>query len=168
MGVASLSTLPQETVLEILDFMPIKDVVSLRDALSNSSLAQEHLRRCIKTRLSPVNYLEQGPFYIATQLLDVMSQHDAVVSGSKALAFLVPGSDSPESDWDIYVPPNRTAVVAVKITLEASGVRFETSLTAAGKLLRDNLTVTLDKRQITSIILEHNLGSRQGHRPRPE
>jgi hypothetical protein len=103
--------------------LPIKDVLALEAATYNSIPV-------IRTRTDPCEYLEQkGPFVNASDLLRVMSLYGAVLSGSRALDWFVPGSATKTSDWDFYVPNVPSAISAVKGALEKSGVVFQTCLT---------------------------------------
>ncbi|KFA60907.1 hypothetical protein S40285_09283, partial [Stachybotrys chlorohalonatus IBT 40285] len=87
--------------------------------------------------------------------MDVMAKHGAAVSGSRALAYFLPGSAVNTSDWDIYVPPIPTSVMAVKNALEHSGVTFESCLQRAARQLQRG-SVFLTANQMISIAYEAN------------
>jgi hypothetical protein len=135
--------LPTEIMLEIADMLPISDVLSLESATRLSVL---------ETRTRPCQYLQhKGPFANAPDLLDVMSVHGAVLSGSRALDWFIPGSATATSDWDFYVPPLVSSIVAVKSALERSGVAFETCLEQAERQLREKTVIVLSIAQVISI-----------------
>ncbi|KKY22683.1 hypothetical protein UCRPC4_g03185 [Phaeomoniella chlamydospora] len=144
----SLGQLPNEILLIVLRLLPIKDVISLQ-------LATRGLLPALKERTDPCEYLKtQGPFTEASDLLEVMSSHGAVLSGSRALEWFVPDSCTNTSDWDFYVPPEPVAVTSVKHALERSGVQFETCLAQADRKLQREGAVTLNRKNIISIAYE--------------
>lgn len=74
--------LPRELILELTDLLPIVDVISLKHATHGSI-------QILETRISPSEYLKRtGPFTNTGDLMDVMAKHGAVLSGSRALAYL--------------------------------------------------------------------------------
>ncbi|KAH6868985.1 hypothetical protein B0T10DRAFT_595985 [Thelonectria olida] len=140
--------LPNELVLYLATLMPIEDVVSLQDATHN-------LIPVLVERIDPSRYLQSiGPFTNIPELLEVMATHGAVLSGSRALEYFVPGSCTHKSDWDFYVPSVPCSVTAVKNALEQSGVMFESTLAWAARKLRQETTVVLSRSQIVSIAYE--------------
>ncbi|KAJ3453069.1 hypothetical protein MRS44_018724 [Fusarium solani] len=123
--------LPNETILHLAGLLPIADVVSLKRATHD-------LLPVLAERIDPSRYLQStGPFADSTELLEVMARHGAVLSGSRALEYFVPGSSTNDSDWDFYVPPILPSIIAVKNALEKSGVTFESSLESAARKLRE-------------------------------
>ncbi|KAH6883934.1 hypothetical protein B0T10DRAFT_410828, partial [Thelonectria olida] len=85
-------------------------------------------------------------------------------SGSRALEYFVPGSTTDESDWDFYVPPVLSSVIAVKNALERSGVTFESSLSKAARQLREKSCAALNRNQIISIAYEAFFNTRSWSR----
>ncbi|KAI5456125.1 hypothetical protein BGZ63DRAFT_367536 [Mariannaea sp. PMI_226] len=137
--------LPNEILLHLLTLLPIADVVSLKHAT-------HHLIPILVERIDPSRYLQiTGPFNNSAELLEVMARHGAVLSGSRALEYFVPGSSTHESDWDFYVPPVSSSITAVKNALERSGVIFESSLALAARKLKEKSAVILNQNQIISI-----------------
>jgi hypothetical protein len=122
--------------------------------------------KAYKDRRSPYDYLKQtGYFQDVDQLLRVMWGNDAVLSGSRALDWFVPGSAEKSSDWDFYVPNNPCAVRMVKEALERSGVRFKTCLDHAIDDLNSKGFTILDEDQILSFIFKHSLEDLQQEDP---
>ncbi|KAH7308915.1 hypothetical protein B0I35DRAFT_453527 [Stachybotrys elegans] len=141
--------LPNELILQIAGLLPITDVLSLKSATYNSM-------QILVWRIQPSEYLKTtGPFINVDDLMDVMAKHGAAVSGSRALAYFLPGSAVNTSDWDIYVPPIPTSVMAVKDALEHSGVTFESCLQRAARQLQGG-SVFLTAKQMISIAHEAN------------
>ncbi|KAF4467875.1 hypothetical protein FALBO_5245 [Fusarium albosuccineum] len=106
--------LPNETILQISSLLPIADVVCLKRATHG-------LMPVLAERIDPARYFQStGPFADSAELLEVMARHGAVLSGSRALEYFVPGSSTNDSDWDFYVPPILPSIVAVKNALEKS------------------------------------------------
>ncbi|KAH7303032.1 hypothetical protein B0I35DRAFT_365627 [Stachybotrys elegans] len=141
--------LPNELILQIAGLLPITDVLSLKSATYSSI-------RILQCRILPSGYLKStGPFVNVDDLMDVMAKHGAAVSGSRALAYFLPGSAVNTSDWDIYVPPISTSVMAVKNALEHSGVTFESCLQRAARQLQRG-SVFLTANQMISIAHEAN------------
>lgn len=100
----SFKLLPHELVLQLTTLLPIADVLSLNLATYNSM----HM---LSKRIDPAEYLKSvGPFQHAGDLLEVMAQHGAVLSGSRAFDYFVPGSTANNSDWGFYIPPVFTSV----------------------------------------------------------
>ena len=146
----SFKLLPHELLLQLTTLLPIADVLSLNLATYNSM----HI---LSKRIDPAEYLKSaGPFQNASDLLEVMAQHGAVLSGSRALDYFVPGSTTSTSDWDFYVPPVFTSVFAVKQALEQSGVKFQSCLTQVVRKLSIQSSVILTRNQIMSIAHEAN------------
>ncbi|KAH7248332.1 hypothetical protein B0J15DRAFT_400868 [Fusarium solani] len=140
--------LPNETILHLAGLLPIADVVSLKRATHD-------LLPVLAERIDPSRYLQStGPFADSPELLEVMARHGAVLSGSRALEYFVPGSSTNDSDWDFYVPPILPSIIAVKKALEKSGVTFESSLESAARKLREKSGVILSQNQIVSIAYE--------------
>ncbi|RSL96365.1 hypothetical protein CDV31_013505 [Fusarium ambrosium] len=140
--------LPNEIILHLVGLLPIADVVSLKRATHD-------LLPVLAERIDPSRYLQStGPFADSPELLEVMARHGAVLSGSRALEYFVPGSSTNDSDWDFYVPPILPSIIAVKNALEKSGVRFESSLESAARQLRQKSEVILNQNQIVSIAYE--------------
>ncbi|KEY71562.1 hypothetical protein S7711_09694 [Stachybotrys chartarum IBT 7711] len=141
--------LPNELILQIAGLLPITDVLSLKSATHNSM-------PILVWRIQPSEYLKStGPFINVDDLMDVMAKHGAAISGSRALAYFLPGSAVNTSDWDIYVPPIPTSVIAVKNALENSGVTFESCLQRAARQLQRG-SVFLTANQMVSIAHEAN------------
>ncbi|KAJ3453438.1 hypothetical protein MRS44_017685 [Fusarium solani] len=140
--------LPNEIILHLVTLLPIADVISLKRATHD-------LMPVLVERIDPSRYLQStGPFSSSAELLEVMARHGAVLSGSRALEYFVPGSSTYDSDWDFYVPPILSSVTAVKNALENSGVTFESSLAWAARKLREKSAVVLNQNQIVSIAYE--------------
>ncbi|EXK83408.1 hypothetical protein FOQG_12270 [Fusarium oxysporum f. sp. raphani 54005] len=109
----------------------------------------------MEQRIQPSQYIQStGPFNNSHDLLETMGRHGAVISGSRALEYFVPGSATSESDWDFYVPPALASVAAVKTALERSGVTFESSLSRAARQLTEMSTTTLSRNQIVAVANE--------------
>lgn len=86
--------LPAEVILAFLELLLMKDVLSLKDATYN-------VMSVFRKRIDPSEYLQaNGPFTNASGLLEAMSTHGAVLSGSRALEWFVPGSIGETPDWD--------------------------------------------------------------------
>ncbi|KAF4451423.1 hypothetical protein F53441_5591 [Fusarium austroafricanum] len=140
--------LPNELLLHLVCLLPITDVLSLKCATHNLLLVLE-------LRIRPSQYIQSiGPFNNSHELLETMARHGAVISGSRALEYFVPGSATSESDWDFYVPPILASVVAVKHALERSGVTFESSLSRAARQLIEKSSTTLSRDQIVAVANE--------------
>lgn len=140
--------LPNELILYISFMLPITDVMAFRDA---SYLSLPILRN----RIKPSRYLQnRGPFIHTENLLEVMATHNAVLSGSRALEYFIPGSTTESSDWDFYVPSTPSSVMGVKMALEHSGVRFQTCLSRAANIMRKESAATLSRGHIISIAYE--------------
>jgi hypothetical protein len=145
--------LPNEVLFILLDLLPITDVLSLKWATYS-------LLQVLESRVDLVQYFQdKGPFVDASDLLETMSKHGAVLSGSRALDWFVPRSATIASDWDFYVPPEPTAIASVKRALERSGVSFETCLTQAARKLQSEFSVSLNRNQLVSIAYEGYLHS---------
>ncbi|KFA60163.1 hypothetical protein S40285_09706, partial [Stachybotrys chlorohalonatus IBT 40285] len=141
--------LPNELILQIAGLLPITDVLPLKSATYNSI-------QILEWRIQPSEYLKStGPFINADDLMDVMAKHGAAVSGSRTLAYFLPGSAVNTSDWDIYVPPIPTSVMAVKNDLDHSGVTFESCLQRAARQLQKG-SVFLTANQMISIVHKAN------------
>ncbi|KAM5361093.1 hypothetical protein ACJZ2D_013304 [Fusarium nematophilum] len=146
--------LPNELILYLAALLPITDVLSLK-------LAAHGLLLVLERRIEPSEYIQStGPFTNSRELLEAMAMHGAVLSGSRALEYFVPGSATDESDWDFYVPPVLSSVTAVKSALERSGVTFESSLARAERELREESSTTLNRNQIISIAYEASFNAR--------
>ncbi|KAF4463413.1 hypothetical protein FALBO_9758 [Fusarium albosuccineum] len=140
--------LPNEIILQLVALLPMADVVSFKHATHN-------LMPVLAERIDPSRYLQStGPFANSPELLEVMARHGAVLSGSRALEYFVPGSSTHDSDWDFYVPPVLPSIMAVKNALENSGVTFESNLESAARKLREKSAVILSPNQIISIAYE--------------
>lgn len=140
--------LPNELILYISFMLPITDVMALRDA-SYLSLP------VLQSRIKPSRYLQnKGPFVHTENLFKVMATHNALLSGSRALDYFIPGSTTESSDWDFYVPSTPSSVIVVKMALEHSGVRFQTCLSRAVDIMRKQSAATLSRGQIVSIAYE--------------
>ncbi|KAM9876022.1 Kelch repeat-containing protein-like protein 3 [Verticillium dahliae] len=140
--------LPNELITLLASLLPVTDVISLKRATHD-------LLPVLDQRIDPAEYLQRvGPFTGSDELLETMATHGAVLSGSRALEYFVPGSATDASDWDFYVPPVLSSVVAVKNALERSGVTSESSLARAARKLRDESFVTLSRNQVISTAYE--------------
>ncbi|EGY23414.1 uncharacterized protein VDAG_04852 [Verticillium dahliae VdLs.17] len=143
-----LQLLPNELISSIALLLPLTDVLSLKRATY-------YLLPVLHRRINPSAYLESvGPFTRSGDLLEAMAAHGAVLSGSRALDYFIPGSATDASDWDFYVPPVLSSVLAVKHALERSSVTFESSLERAVRKLKDEASITLNRKQILSIAYE--------------
>lgn len=146
--------LPNELISKVAALLPITDVLSLKKATHNSL---EVLTR----RIDLSSYLQAvGPFSQTRNLLQVMATHGAVLSGSRALEYFVPGSITGASDWDFFVPSVPVSIAAVKHALESSGVTFESCLVRAAQKLRDESSVNLTRNEMISIAYEANSSTR--------
>ncbi|KAL6406256.1 uncharacterized protein AUP68_10426 [Ilyonectria robusta] len=146
---------PSELIFTLLQLLPISDVLSLRRATYE-------LMPVFHKRISPSEYLQiNGPFTDASGLLEEMSMHGAVLSGSRALEWFVPGSISEISDWDFYVPPIPAAIQGVKNALERSGVRFESCLSYATRKLKHQPSIILSRNDVFSVAYEASLSPYQ-------
>jgi hypothetical protein len=144
----SFNVLPNELILYISFMLPITDVIALRDA-SYLSIP------ILQSRIKPSRYLQsRGPFVGTENLFNVMETHNAVLSGSRALEYFIPGSTGTFSDWDFYVPSTPSSVAAVKTALEHSGVEFQTCLSRAANIMRKESAAILSRGHIVSIAYE--------------
>ncbi|KAH7363607.1 hypothetical protein B0T11DRAFT_354005 [Plectosphaerella cucumerina] len=143
--------LPNELIIAMAHLLPVADVLALKIATRGSLPV-------LARRIDPSEYLQwASPFSHCDELLEAMATHGAVLSGSRALDYFVPGSTTESSDWDFYVGPVASSVLAVKEALERSGVVFESCLARAARTWRDKSSVTLAQNQIIPIAYEASL-----------
>ncbi|KAH7363565.1 hypothetical protein B0T11DRAFT_329526 [Plectosphaerella cucumerina] len=147
--------LPNELIVAVARLLPITDVLALKRATRGFLPVLAH-------RIDPSEYLQwAGPFSHCDKLLETMATHGAVLSGSRALDYFVPGSTTKASDWDFYVRPTVSSVLAVKEALERSGVVFESCLARAARTWRDESSVALAQNQIISVAYKASLAHEQ-------
>jgi hypothetical protein len=141
----NFNSLPNELILKIAFILPITDIIALRDA-------SYFLLPILQSRIKPSSYLRsRGPFSNTENLIKVIAAHNAVLSGSRALDYFIPGSTSESSDWDFYVPSTPSSVIAVKTALKYLGFQFQTYLSRAVNIIRKESSVTLGRGHIISI-----------------
>lgn len=82
-------------------------------------------------------------------LVKGMAKNNCFLSGSRASDFFIPGSTSPDSGWDLYIPNHHDCIAGALLTLSRCGVIWEDSLSPYRKLIKseDEATVhiSLDK-----------------------
>lgn len=87
-------------------------------------------------------------FFDPELLIKGMAKNNFILSGSRALDYFVPGSASPESDWDFYIPNNEACIAGALSVLEKGGVIWDDMLTPLRKLAEtdDEKTIHLTRK----------------------
>ncbi|KAK7210138.1 hypothetical protein V2G26_017316 [Clonostachys chloroleuca] len=115
--------------MQDLATMSLGDALQYVNALPEGASKQHYY----DVRINPISYFQRA-FSHALLLLVAMFDTGCVLSGSHGLEFFVPGSTSPLSDWDFYVPGYKQSVLTMIKTLCICGVTwsFESDRIQAG------------------------------------
>jgi hypothetical protein len=107
-------------------FYNILRKLSLSDALAVKEAFPDHngLQNAYKLRASPLTYISET-FNHPLTIMSVLFDTGGFFGGSRASEWFVPGSATPESDWDIYIPGYKESVADVVNAFSLGGVVWD-------------------------------------------
>ncbi|KAH7124428.1 hypothetical protein EDB81DRAFT_912830 [Dactylonectria macrodidyma] len=124
----------QATLQTVINQLKAHDALVLKEAFPEDL----SVNKCYQSRIDPVTYLSKTFMHPVT-LMSAMFDSGYVISGSRALEFFIPGSITPQSDWDFYVPGYKESVADTINVLALCGVTWDlegdaivTALTQSG------------------------------------
>lgn len=119
----SFSSLATELLQQIFDYLPIHDSRSVKDAYSHNQL-HDKFKKIYGERISIVRYFNNYGID-GKSVMKILAESHAVVVGSRALEFFVPGYATGESDWNFYVPPSKYFQYHFFKSMESQGVEWQ-------------------------------------------
>ncbi|CAI6058089.1 unnamed protein product [Clonostachys chloroleuca] len=139
-------TIADAQLERVLADVNLGDAVALVDDMADIPLKSQ----CYEWRISPVSYL-QKTFKCALMLLAVMFDTGCLLSGSRALEYIVPGSCGPGSDWDFFVTAYKESVADMVNVLKACGVVWHAETTRIEEELLRNKHVVISGSKLGSL-----------------
>lgn len=116
----SLSLLANETVQHIMDYMPVTDCQSIRDAFKYT-LRKDNLIRAYEDRVSVHRYFTNSGFdgHVIT---DILRRSNAYLISKRALEFFVPGSVDSHCEWTFFIPGSAKSIYHFAKSMESMKV----------------------------------------------
>ncbi|KAH7146088.1 hypothetical protein EDB81DRAFT_947157 [Dactylonectria macrodidyma] len=136
----------QAILQNVINQLKAHDALALKEAFPGDL----SVNKCYQSRIDPVAYLSKTFMHPVT-LMSAMFDSGCVISGSRALEFFIPGSITPQSDWDFYVPGYKESVADMINVLALCGVAWDLEGDAIVTVLTQSGTVEVAVRTMEAL-----------------
>lgn len=136
----------QAPLQNVINQLKAHDALALKEAFPGDL----SVNKCYQSRIDPVAYLSKTFMHPVT-LMSAMFDSGCVISGSRALEFFIPGSITPQSDWDFYVPGYKESVADMINVLALCGVTWDLEGDAIVSALTQSGTVEVAVRTMEAL-----------------